>query len=312
MDETQKVIPTLKGRVFNYEGYDVAFSTGDSVMVNATEMAQKFGDKKKPNFWLKTKASKEFVTSLSEVRKINSSDLVKVIYGDNGGTWMHEDVALEFARWLSPDFAIWCNDRIKELMRYGMTATPQTLEDIVSNPDLLIQLATQLKQERAEKAALAAENQRQQNIIEMKDERIEMQKSELEAQAPKVRYYDETLQSTTTMTTTQIAKMLGTDAEKLNKRLQQAGLIYKQSGMWHLYHPYDTWMMHGVRTTTYTRSDGTIGSRSQTVWTERGRYFIARLNENGYDLRKTQSVLLAEKESRQASEAKSAAGNPTL
>ena len=40
------------------------------------------------------------------------------------GTWMHEDVALEFARWLSPEFAIWCNDRIKELLTMGMTATP--------------------------------------------------------------------------------------------------------------------------------------------------------------------------------------------
>lgn len=31
---------------------------------------------------------------------------------------MHEDVALEFARWLDPIFAIWCNDRIKELIPY--------------------------------------------------------------------------------------------------------------------------------------------------------------------------------------------------
>lgn len=29
---------------------------------------------------------------------------------------MHEDVAIEFARWLSPLFSIWCNDRIKELI----------------------------------------------------------------------------------------------------------------------------------------------------------------------------------------------------
>ena len=34
---------------------------------------------------------------------------------------MHEDVALEFARWLSPAFAIWCNDRIKELLLNGQT-----------------------------------------------------------------------------------------------------------------------------------------------------------------------------------------------
>lgn len=37
---------------------------------------------------------------------------------------MHEDVALEFARWLSPAFAIWCNDRIKELLKNGSTELP--------------------------------------------------------------------------------------------------------------------------------------------------------------------------------------------
>lgn len=43
------------------------------------------------------------------------------------GTWVHEDVALEFARWLSPKFAIWCNDRIKELLTTGSVslALPQ-------------------------------------------------------------------------------------------------------------------------------------------------------------------------------------------
>lgn len=43
---------------------------------------------------------------------------------------MHEDAALEFARWLSPKFAIWCNDRIKELLLTGHTET----EGFVSNP----------------------------------------------------------------------------------------------------------------------------------------------------------------------------------
>lgn len=41
---------------------------------------------------------------------------------------MHEDVALEFARWLSPMFAIWCNDRIKELLTKGHTERHQIPE----------------------------------------------------------------------------------------------------------------------------------------------------------------------------------------
>ena len=51
------------------------------------------------------------------------SELVQVIRGGaNQGTWMHEDVALEFSRWLHPMFAIWCNKHIKELLLKGSTS----------------------------------------------------------------------------------------------------------------------------------------------------------------------------------------------
>lgn len=150
-------------KVFSYNGSNISFNKGDEVMVNATEMAKPFG--KSPKDFLKTEQTKRFIEALSEVKKILSSDLVRVVYGDNGGTWMHEDVALEFARWLSPAFSIWCNDRIKELLTVGMTATPQTLEDMVNNPDLIISLATQLKKEREEKENLRLENEQNKQMV---------------------------------------------------------------------------------------------------------------------------------------------------
>lgn len=94
------------------------------------------------------------------------TDLVQVKNGGNDfGTWMHEDVAIEFARWLSPAFAIWCNDRIKELLTVGITATPPTLDAMLNNPDLVIGLATKLKQQREENERLALENKQQAEVI---------------------------------------------------------------------------------------------------------------------------------------------------
>lgn len=142
-------------QIFEYNGNSISFGKEGNVMINATEMAKPFG--KSPKDFLKTEQTKVYIGTLGEVKKILSSDLVRVIYGDNGGTWMHEDVAMEFARWLSPAFAIWCNDRIKELLQYGMTATQPTLEQMINNPDLVISLATQLKNEREEKARLEQE-----------------------------------------------------------------------------------------------------------------------------------------------------------
>ncbi len=147
--------------VYDYKGSKISFANGKNVMVNATEMAKTFG--KYPKDFLVNKQTKEFLSSLSAVRGISLTELVKVVQGGDPqmqGTWMHEDVALEFARWLSPAFAIWCNDRIKELLKYGMTATQPTLDEMVNNPDLVIRMATQLKQEREEKVRIEAENKR--------------------------------------------------------------------------------------------------------------------------------------------------------
>lgn len=106
--------------IFSYNGSSISFFNGKNVMVNATEMAKVFG--KRPVDWLQNQSTIEFINAITEVRKSTSADFqaVSVVKGGNSqmqGTWMHEDVALEFARWLSPTFAIWCNDRIKELSK---------------------------------------------------------------------------------------------------------------------------------------------------------------------------------------------------
>jgi len=142
-------------QIFQYNGSPITFQKGDSVMVNATEMAKPFGKLAKD--WLSNKSTKEFLSTLSAVRTIPLTDLVEIKQGGNKeqGTWMHEDVAMEFARWLSPAFAIWCNDRIKELLKTGVT--------IVSNDDEAIAYAMQvlskrLEQAKAEKKQLEEKN----------------------------------------------------------------------------------------------------------------------------------------------------------
>ena len=179
-NESRSIIPTSK--VFDYEGANITFAKKDGVvMVNATQMAKSFG--KRPVAWLTNQAAKDFIESLSEVRNLTSSDLVRVTYGNNGGTWMHEDVAIEFARWLSPAFAIWCNDRIKELLTVGMTATQPTLEAMLDNPELVIGLATKLKEQRERNAQLEAENKQNQIVIASQSEQIRKD-------APKVSYFE--------------------------------------------------------------------------------------------------------------------------
>lgn len=134
----------------------------------------------------------------------------------------------------------------------------------------------------------------QQKQIEQKDETIELQEAEIKKAAPKVDYYDKTLQSVNTQTTTQVAKSLGMDAHKLNRKLKEAGILYNQSGQWLLKQPYASWGLHATRTQTYTRSDGSTGTSTYTVWTEKGKRFIHALHACEFDVKKAKKHIKGE------------------
>ena len=275
-----------ESKTFIYEGSPVTFQIGEATMVNATEMAKPFG--KQPVFWLNNQYTKGFLKELAELRNLSSADLVRVIKGGNDknaqGTWLHEDVALEFARWLSPQFAIWCNDRIKELMKYGVTATPQTIDSVLADPDNAIRLLTALKEERKalkaankqiavledQKKAYHSENRR---LLKLKDRQDEIMRE----QAPLVEYAQNVLDSYDTFTSTQIAKELGMSAQALHKLLNDAGVMFKHGSQWFLYAKYQAKGYVKTREHTYQRKDGRTGLFLTTVWTEAGRMFVRRV-----------------------------------
>lgn len=94
------------------------FSNGN-LMVNATEMSKPFG--KVPKDFLRTNSAQEYIKAFSDRRKCPSNEIIAVIHGDSGGTWFHQKIALRFAQWLSPDFAIWVDEKIEELLTTGKT-----------------------------------------------------------------------------------------------------------------------------------------------------------------------------------------------
>lgn len=253
----------MNNKIFNYNGHDITFQLGnEDVMVNATQMAKPF--RKRSNDFLSLKQTNELINSLSAKTGIPATGLVLVNQGGNNqGTWLYEDLAIVFAQWLHPDFYLWCNDRIKELLKHGFTATEPKLDELVNNPDLLIQLATQLKTERAEKARL-----QEQNLL---------QKQQLIQSAPKVEYYNEVLQSQSTYVTNQIAKELGTSAITLNRRLQAKRVLYRQNGTYLLYQQYQNKGYTKTKTHVYLDSNGVQRTAMQLVWTEKGREFLHQL-----------------------------------
>lgn len=240
--------------VFQYNSTPITFAKGDSLMVNATEMAKPFG--KKPAKWLELPSTRDFLSALQTVRK--SDSLIKTVEGRSGGTWFHEDVALEFARWLSPGFAIWCNDRIKELLTRGMVAlngfgVPKTF---------------------AEALQLAADQQR----------KIEEQTAQIKQLRIQSEYCEIVLRSKDAVTVSQVAADYGMSAKKFNKLLNSVGVQHKVSGQWLLYAKYLEKGYTTSETYTFSHSDGRIGTSILTKWTQKGRLFL-------YDILKDNDIL---------------------
>lgn len=123
--------------VYQYENNDVSFLfKNGNQMINATEMTRIFN--KNIGDYLRQKSTKEYIIEISNDMGIPISEVYQVVKGGNPkiqGTWMLEDLALDYAHWLSPKFKLWCNRKIKELLRNGYvylkTTSRNELEDHV-------------------------------------------------------------------------------------------------------------------------------------------------------------------------------------
>ena len=107
---------------FNFGNIAVSFR--EDGYLNATQIAAHFG--KLPKDYLKTEQTQQYISalaeSLSERTKIltDENQIVIVKKGNSKnftqGTWLHPKLAIHFARWLNPKFAVWCDEQIEILL----------------------------------------------------------------------------------------------------------------------------------------------------------------------------------------------------
>ncbi len=160
--------------------------------------------------------------------------------------------AKEFKRWVT-------NKVLPTIRKHGAYLTDQKIEEVLTDPDTIIKLATQLKEERT--GRLIAEQQ----VQELR---------------PKATYYDLILRNKSLLSISKISKDFGMSPQKLNSLLHEYGVQYKQGGIWLLYSKYQD---RGY-TQSKTFVDDTETSRMSTYWTQAGRIFI-------YDLLKEHEIL---------------------
>ena len=159
---------------------------------------------------------------------------------------------------------------------YVVAKEEDSEEDIIARGLIAAKAALARREERIKE--LECENNQSKQVIEVQSERIAKD-------APKVEYYDQTLNSEDCMTSSQVALDLGITAHELHNKLCQANIIYKQSGQWNLHKPYKGWKLHDTNTYTFPSSNGGTHTKVYTVWTQRGRRFIIALFKNNFNVK---------------------------
>ncbi|WP_448977224.1 KilA-N domain-containing protein [Neisseria sp.] len=111
-------------QTFSFSQFSVSFQ--ENGYLNATAIAKQY-DKRVGNY-LRNERTQEYITALTERlfnpetrnRATAENQLVIIKKGRNDkksqGTWLHPKLAVDFARWLNPKFAVWCDEQIEILL----------------------------------------------------------------------------------------------------------------------------------------------------------------------------------------------------
>lgn len=223
------------------------------VMFDAEQSAIGFGlferkNNKKYVIW--KRVNKYLSTDVSKGDFITEPQFYKLAIKANNS------VAEKFQDWVTTEV-------LPSIRKHGAYMTDEMLKKALTDPETIIQIATQLKEER--EGRLIAE----QRVNEMQ---------------PKVSYYDQILSNDSLVTITQIAKDYGMSGRELNKVLHELKVQFKQGSTWLLYSKYQRNGWTHSETTLIYKADGTKKAVMNTKWTQKGRLGI-------YELLKSKGII---------------------
>lgn len=230
-------------QIFNFEQNEVrTFLENDTPYFVANDVAKTLGYKN-PSKATNDHCKKAIETwgndSLGRRQKfkiIPESDVYRLIIKSNLPS------AEKFEAWVMEEV-------LPQIRKHGMYAT----DELLNNPDLLIEVATKLKEERTKRLI------------------VEQQVKELK---PKADYYDTILANPSLLPISVIAKNYGMSANKMNQLLHDLKVQYKQGDVWLLYADYQN---EGYTHTEMKLWEGSSRMKPNTKWTQKGHIFIYQL-----------------------------------
>ena len=168
------------------------------------------------------------------------------------------EVLMQSRKPIAKQFKKKVKEILKSIRKHGMYAT----DELLDNPDLLIQVATKLKEERELNRRLQEENEEKNKLIEK--------------QKPKAEFYDEIIDSTTVIGMKEVADILnvkGYGRNNLFKFLREKGILNRKN------EPYRKYIEQGLFEIKESRYivDDEVRIKPTTYVTQKGLDYIRKI-----------------------------------
>ncbi|PSL42166.1 anti-repressor protein [Planomicrobium soli] len=240
--------------IFNYQGNEVrTVRSGQDIFFVAKDVCNilEIGNSRQALSRLdedeKDVISTDTIKGQQSMQAVNESGLYSLILGSR------KPEAKQFKRWIT-------HEVLPAIRKHGTYMTPDTIEKVLTDPDTIIQIATQLKEER-----------------------LKLQQAELtiHQQKPKVLFADAVATSESSILVGQLAKLLVQNGihvgqNRMFKWLRDNGYLGKKGT--HYNEPTQYAMERGwfeVKERTINNPDGTVRITRTTKVTGKGQvYFI--------------------------------------
>ena len=175
--------------------------------------------------------------------------------------------AREFKHWVTSEV-------LPTIREHGAYMTQQAIEKALAEPDFLIQLAVNLKEERQKRLLAEQECEHQRTRIVELGSKVDDLQQEVTEMKDKVSYLDTILATKSSVLVTQIAQDYGESSVRFNRRLKDMNIQYQRGKQWILYADYKDCGYVTSETYLIKHKDGTEDVRMNTKWTQKGRLFL--------------------------------------
>jgi len=228
------------------------------LVFNVTDMGK--AHDKVPSVWFNLAGTRKLMEDLvREGKAPNKECLYMSTKGRGGETWIDSSLLIDYGRWISDDFGMWCDEILMKLFTEGSVRIEDISPDRMKRKRLNYEPQPYLPPATSDEAF----------------QRCEEQHYIIEELRPKAEYYDKQVESREWFSNSFIANELNISIRSLNLFLEDEGVQVRKKWKWELSGKY-----RGIPLKVevpYDNPDAKNPYNMRSVWTPYGRDYVLEI-----------------------------------